>query len=369
MKHAKLSPSASSRWMTCPGSVHLEPDIKGGDSSIYAEKGTAMHTVSDLCLTKGLEPNWFVGKTINGHIITHEMAELVQVYVNYIQALNGQKFYEEKVTIAEVINDCWGTADAIVIDGSLMRVIDLKTGSGVRVEAEGNTQLLCYALGAYLKYSLVYDIDSIMMTIVQPPMNSIDSWTVELKELLAFAEELKRSYAAIQNEPNKFVASEKACKWCRAKAKCPEMNRLANEAAAIDFKTKPVGMDLIEEWLPKLSVLSAFVEAVEAKAKDILLTGGLIPGWKVVEGRKTRSWQDIPKTELWLKKQGYDQIYTKSVLLSVAQMEIALKAESLDMTALIKVDVGQPTIAPEKDKRSSVDKTQSAKKDFAKSSK
>ena len=59
MKHAKLSPSASSRWMTCPGSVHLEPDIKGGDSSIYAEKGTAMHTVSDLCLTKGLEPNWF----------------------------------------------------------------------------------------------------------------------------------------------------------------------------------------------------------------------------------------------------------------------------------------------------------------------
>jgi hypothetical protein len=50
-------------------------------------------------------------------------------------------------------------------------------------------------------------------------------------------------------------------------------------------------------------------------------------------------------------------------------MEIALKAESLDMTALIKVDVGQPTIAPEKDKRSSVDKTQSAKKDFAKSSK
>jgi hypothetical protein len=70
-----------------------------------------------------------------------------------------------------------------------------------------------------------------------------------------------------------------------------------------------------------------------------------------------------------LKKQGYDQIYTKSVLLSVAQMEIALKAESLDMTALIKVDVGQPTIAPEKDKRSSVDKSQSAKKDFAKSSK
>lgn len=363
MKHAKLSPSASSRWMTCPGSVHLEPDIKGGDSSIYAEKGTAMHEVSDLCLTKDVKPTMFIGKTINGHIITHEMAELVQVYVHYIQALNGDKYYEEKVTLAEVINDCWGTADAIVIDGSLMRVIDLKTGGGVRVEAEGNTQLLCYALGAYLKYSSVYDIDMIMMTIVQPPMNSIDSWVIELKELLAFAEELKRSYAAIQNEPNKFVASDKACKWCRAKAKCPEMKRLANDAAAIDFKD--MSLDSIEEWMPKLSLLQAFIDAVEAKAKDTMLGGGQVKGWKVVEGRKSRDWLDKPLAELWFKQQGYDNIYTKPELLSVAQMEKAMKSESLNMDDLIKISYGSPTIAPEKDKRSSVDKGQSAKKDFA----
>lgn len=363
MAHAKLSPSASSRWMTCPGSVHLAPDVKGGSSSIYAEKGTAMHTVSDDCLTKRLEPKSFIGKTVNGHIIVQDMVEIVQVYVNYIRSLKGHKFYEEKVTLAEVINDCWGTADAIIIEGSLMRVIDLKTGGGVRVEAEGNTQLLCYALGAYLKYAPAYDINTMTLTIVQPPMGNIDSWTISLEELLAFAEALKLSYAAIQNEPNKFVASDKACKWCHAKTQCPEMKRLANEAAAIDFKVMDV--DTVEEWLPKLPLLNAFIEAVEAKAKDTLLTGGSIPGWKVVEGRKTRGWTDIPKTELWLKQQGYDQIYTKSVLLSVAQMEIALKGESLDMTPLITIGTGQPTIAPEKDKRSSVDKNLSAKKDFS----
>ncbi len=363
MKHAKLSPSASSRWMTCPGSVHLEPDVKGGGSSVYAEKGTAMHEVSELCLTKNLKPTTFVGKTVNGHIVTHEMAELVQVYVHYMQALNGDKYYEEKVTLAEVINDCWGTADAIVVDGSLMRVIDLKTGGGVRVEAEGNTQLLCYALGAYLKYSPVYDIDNIAMTIVQPPMNSIDSWTIELNELLAFAEELKRSYAAIQNEPNKFVASEKACKWCHARAKCPEMKRLANEAAAVDFKD--ISLDSIEEWMPKLSLLQSFIDAVEAKAKDTLLAGGQIKGWKVVEGRKTRDWLDKSKAELWFKQQGYDNIYTESELLSVAQMEKKMKSESLDFTNFIKVSNGNPTIVPEKDKRGSIDKSQSAKKDFA----
>lgn len=363
MAHAKLSPSASSRWMTCPGSVHLAPDIKGGSSSVYAEKGTAMHEVSENCLTKDLEPKSFIGKTVNKHIVTQDMVEIVQVYVNYIQSLNGHKFYEEKVTLAEVINDCWGTADGVVIDGSLMRVIDLKTGGGVRVEAEGNSQLLCYALGAYLKYAPVYDISTMTLTIVQPPMGSIDSWTISLEELLAFAEALKLSYAAIQNEPNKFVASDKACKWCHAKTQCPEMKRLANEAAVIDFKV--MGMDAVEEWLPKLPMLNAFIEAVEAKAKDTLLTGGSIPGWKVVEGRKTRSWADVPTTELWLKQQGYDQIYTKPVLLSVAQMEIALKGESLDMKPLIAVSIGQPTIAPEKDKRSAIDKNLSAKRDFA----
>jgi hypothetical protein len=353
--------------MTCPGSVHLAPDFKGGDSSIYAEKGTAMHTVSDDCLTKGLEPKSFIGKTVNKHIITQDMVEIVQVYVNYIQSLNGQKFYEEKVTLAEVINDCWGTADAIIIEGTLMQVIDLKTGGGIRVESEGNTQLLCYALGAYLKYSPAYDISDLALTIVQPPMGNIDTWTINVEELLAFAEALKLAYAAIQNEPNKFVASDKACKWCHAKAQCPEMKRLANEAAMIDFKD--MGLDTVEEWLPKLKMLGLFIEAVEAKAKDTLLTGGLIPGWKVVEGRKTRGWTDPTQTELWLKQQGYDQIYTKQALLSVAQMEIALKGESLDMTPLITIGIGQPTIAPEKDRRASVDKDQSAKKDFEKNAK
>mgnify|MGYP001413437033 CR=1 FL=1 len=101
----------------------------------------------------------------------------------------------------------------IVINGSTMQVIDLKTGGGVRVDAKDNTQLLCYALGAYLKYGIVYDVDMITMTIVQPPMNSIDSWTVSLEELMSFARELKLAYAAIQNEPTKFVTNEKACQF------------------------------------------------------------------------------------------------------------------------------------------------------------
>ena len=362
MAHAKLSPSASSRWMTCPGSVHLEPDIQGGKSSVYAEKGTAMHEVSEQCLTKSLEPKSFLGKTVNNHLITQDMVDMVQIYVNYMLALDGHKFYEEKVTLVEVINDCWGTADGIVIHNTNMRVIDLKTGAGVRVEADYNTQLMCYALGAYLKYSPAFDIETITMTIVQPPMASIEHWTINLEDLLAFANELKRSYAAIQNEPNKFVMSDKACKWCPVVNKCPEMKRLANEAASTDFAG--LQTDHIEEWMPKLGLLKAFIDAVESKAKDTLLNGGQIKGWKVVEGRRSRSWINESVAEQWLKDQGCKNIYTPVSLLSVAQMEKALKDQDINFEELVEVSRGSPTIAPEKDKRASVDKNQSAKKDF-----
>ena len=41
MKHAKLSPSSSHRWIACPGSVLLESKIDEEPSSEYAEYGTA----------------------------------------------------------------------------------------------------------------------------------------------------------------------------------------------------------------------------------------------------------------------------------------------------------------------------------------
>jgi hypothetical protein len=349
--------------MSCPGSVHLEPDIKNEGSSVYAERGTAMHEVSEQCLINNVEPNSYIGKTVNKHKVTLDMVECVQVYVNYIRSLEGKKFYEEKVTLAEVINDCWGTADAVVITGKSIRVIDLKTGGGVKVDAENNTQLLCYALGAYLKYSVAYDIEEVTMTIVQPPLHNIDSWTISLDDLLVFAESLRNAYAAIQNTPNVFSASDKACKWCHAKAQCPELKRIANGAAGLDFNS--LQQDSIEFWLTKLPMLSAFINAVELKAKAIMFDGGEIKGWKVVEGRRSRAWTDTDQTELWLKQQGYDQIYTKVALLSPAQMELALKNEHIDLSSQITISVGSPTIAQEKDSRSKVDRTHSAKKDFA----
>lgn len=344
--------------------MHLSADLPEEPSSKYAARGTAIHSLAETALQDGLEPSDYLGASFNGIEADQEMAEIASVYVNWVREAQGKKMFETRLTLEEVIPDCFGTADALIMRPGHLTMADLKTGSGVKVDAEGNTQLLCYALGAFLKYDWVYDFQTITIVIIQPPLNHIDVWTITRDDLMQFRTQLREAHDRIINQPDTFVLSEKGCQWCRAKSKCPEQQRLAAEAAATDFKSLTV--DSIAYWLEKLPHLKSFVEAVENDAKERLLQGEQIEGWKVVEGRRSRSWKDEKEVESYLKEKGFaERIYSKPKLLTVAQMETALKKESVDLEKFIEVSKGNPTLAHADDRRSSVDKASQAAKDFA----
>jgi len=362
MAHAKLSPSGSARWMTCPGSVHLTADLPQEASSKYAAKGTAIHELSEKVLKGAMQPNDLLGKLVHGHIVDQDMCDISQVYVNWINEAVGVKFLESKVSLEGVIPDCYGTVDSVIMRPNHLTIVDLKTGY-VAVEAKDNTQLLCYALGAYLKYDWAYDFESITMVIIQPPLEVIDAWTITVPELMQFKGELERAYTAIQSSPNLFVTSDKACKWCRAKSSCPALRNMADEAAESDFAS--LKTDDMAYWLDRLELIRGFADAVENNVKEKMLQGASFDGWKVVQGRKTRGWNDEAEAEAYFKSQGYDDIYSPIKLLSVAQMEKAMVKESIDYSELVDITIGNPTIAKEKDKRKSVNKFDQASLDFA----
>ena len=164
--HAVLSASGSDRWMNCPGSIRLEALAPPESESPYAAWGTQGHEYAEQVLRKQ--------KTVAE--LPEEFQEVVQKYVDYVLALGGTLFIEHRFDLSWLHPNMFGTCDAIVIVGNVMHVVDLKTGQGVKVDAENNTQLLYYALGAYHDYGYLWDIKTIKLHIVQPRIYHYDSW-------------------------------------------------------------------------------------------------------------------------------------------------------------------------------------------------
>lgn len=363
--HAKLSPSGSARWLTCPGSVHLEASLPREEkSSPYAARGTAIHEVSERHLKHNIPLSDFLGEVFEGHTIQPEDLEIAQTYVAFAHDTVGTKFYEVRVSLEAAIPDCFGTVDLLAMRPAHLIVGDLKTGSGVQVFAEENTQLMLYALGAYFKFNWIYDFEKVTLAIIQPPLNHLDVWETTVERLLQFKDEVVAAYKRIQDEPNTFVMSDKACRWCRAIAHCPEQQARGRRIAMTDFEAMRAAE--LAEYVEMIPQLKAFIEAVEDQAKTYILDGVEVPGFKVVEGRKTRVWVDEEKVvEYFTEKEMPGVLYDEPKLRSVAQLEKALKGTGVEFNHLVTTKAGSPTLAPEKDKRPGLTPGSRAAKDFA----
>jgi hypothetical protein len=75
-EHAKLSPSAYARWSVCHLSIDMD-DTLPDTTSVYADRGTALHAEAEAHLRKGTNTDPLGG----------EDAEIVQTYIDYIRSL------------------------------------------------------------------------------------------------------------------------------------------------------------------------------------------------------------------------------------------------------------------------------------------
>lgn len=226
MSHAKFSPSQSKTWLRCalyPSMASMFPNISGP----AAEKGTALHEAAETCLKNGgLLPDdkedretitdyvWLVGKTL-------------------ADSDGGVLLIEEKV---EIFEDCWGTADAAIVERFKLHVFDFKSGKSP-IHAFENTQLILYALGLIKKHQLGPDINADLW-IVQPNKSSgktKDVWHTSVEELLEWEPKFVKAITrAKKSDPPAIVG--KHCWFCPGKMHCAEY-RLSLGAAkdSLDF--------------------------------------------------------------------------------------------------------------------------------------
>lgn len=305
--------------------------------------------------------------------------EAVQKYIDDIRyyAEGGDLYIEQKLSYAKYVKNGWGTSDAVIIQGDELQVHDLKFGRGHRVDADNNTQLMLYAVGAYLAFSLIHEIRFVRLVIHQPRLKHLSEWDLSVEDLLAFAERAAEAALATEDPNAPRTPSEEACRWCKAKAFCEDLAAhvgrtvIADFEDISDFKGPVTTVDLeqitpaqIGAILPDIELIEGWLKAVRARAVDALSSGQKIPGWKLVAGRMgDRKWSNETQAlQCLLKKWRYkktDLVISKTK--SPTQIEKFLKSKKTDQFEKLKSYItqtpGKSALAPESDPRPSLAET------------
>ena len=382
-------------------------------------EGTAAHALAELVLNGNIpDANDMLGEKIfweeRGEkvswTVNADMVEYIQGYVDTVRRraeefamlpdVKGVTIHvEEKVDFSAVIGiaDQFGTADILIEvefeDGSVMlSVEDLKYGMGVKVDAEGNEQLMTYGAGAMSTFELIgCDVTKVILAIHQVRLRHLSEFEYSAQQIRDFGVTLstQANVAEIQREryrsgtpAGKLVlkAGEKQCRFCKAKGFCPTIR---NEVVDTTYNTTtPVTLadfdDLTEEdmsspkmdgeenreWLgacmDKIAMIEGWCSAIRARVFTELEAGEKVKGYKLVEGKRgNRAWRDKEEAEEALKSMRVkqDDMYDRK-LISPTKAEKLLKGSTRKWNRAQKLIVradGKPSVAPESDKRPALD--------------
>lgn len=393
--HALLSPSSSARWINCPPSARLTeqfPDTGGTD----ADKGTLAHAIAELKARKYfLEPmssrtyNSRLKKLREDPLYEKDMDAATDIYLDYLKNLamgfgKDAPFValENRVGYQKYAPDGFGRADCIMIGGGRLCVCDYKNGSGVPVDAEHNSQMMLYALGALETYNMIYgdSIQDIHLAIIQPNAGGVKEWGLTRKELEEWGETVVKPAAALAWEGKGDFCPGPWCEkyFCPAKGQCTARARKLLEDKPPDKITlnAPVLPDtalLNEAEMGSLLTwgkqLEAFLKNLKDCAEKLLLSGTAVPGWKLVAGRTSRAWMGGHDAAFaQLKERGVDEaLLWERTPATPPKLEKALGKKVFTEAAagLVETKPGAPTMAPESDKRAAYEPAKAAFQEVA----
>ncbi len=128
---------------------------------------------------------------------------------------------EERLDFSHIVPDGFGMGDALILSPERLHIFDYKNGRGVFVEADHNTQMMLYALGAVHMYDADYHFKRVLMTIVQPNLNNIKTFEMTIEELLKWGEDIKPLAKMAYEGAGERVPGD-WCMFCKAKRDCLE---------------------------------------------------------------------------------------------------------------------------------------------------
>ena len=315
--HSPLGGSVAHRFMACPGSITLGAGADR-ESSIHADTGTVAHELAAVCLKSERDAWEFIGRVVETEYsitVDKDMADAVQVYLDYIREKHGEHehaFIEELFCLPDLHPDFAGTADFVAVADGSVHIIDYKHGVGNVVEARNNPQLMYYAAGTLEQLSMWSETKLVYMTIVQPrashAFGPIRHWVVSVEKLHTwlFEELLPAMYAT------SYDHSTNAGAWCTF---CPCLVRQCPALASVDTELEELMAIPLNELTPEqigrileLGVIfkkqhAAVQKAALAKAEK----GVAIPGYKLARKHGYRVWRDGAPVEEEFGSEAYNR--------------------------------------------------------------
>ncbi|EAG4303096.1 DUF2800 domain-containing protein [Listeria monocytogenes] len=384
--HAKLSASGSSRWLNCTPSIALEakfPEQKNG--GVFAQEGTLAHSFAELLLQKfngdvakaeyarklnRLKKNSLYDASMIDHVEVYTTIVIEKFQEAHAADKNAVLSIEQQLDYSEYARGGFGTGDAVIVGNGVVEIIDLKYGKGVPVSAKENSQLMLYGLGAYNAFELDYDLHTVRMTIVQPRLDDVTEFEMEVSDLLDWAENVVKPAALLADAGKGELNPGLWCKFCRARSICKARAEANLALTSYDFKDpRLLQPSEIAKVLGQVAELKSWVEDVKSFAlKEAESRGIEFPGWKLVEGRSNRRYADAEMVQAMMELEGYseEELLSKK-LISLTDMEklIGKKQVSAILGDLIEKPAGKPTLVVETDKRQAVKLKSDATDDFA----
>ncbi len=363
-KHAYLSASASHRWLACPPSAKLCASIPD-QASEYAQQGTDCHELCAYLVEKAL------GRDVSdpSESLTYydaEMQNCAEEYRNYVLeqieaakefCKDPQVMIEQRLDFSRWVENGFGTGDCVIVADEVLQIIDYKHGLGVLVSAGddehgGNSQMMCYALGALEVFGDIYDINQIKMTIFQPRRENISTYTISRDNLLKWADEVLAPTAQLAYVGEGEFKAGDHCTFCKVKATCRKRAEYNLELAKYDFEM-PATLDDTEiaAILEKVDEMISWGNDIKEYALQQAQSGVHFEGWKVVEGRSNRKYTDETAVATAVADAGFDPYEKK--LLGVTAMSTLLGKKKFEelLGGLIYKPPGKPALVPESDKR------------------
>lgn len=381
--HALLGASSAHRWLICPPIARLEEQFKDRGSS-FAEEGTAAHELAELALAKRFKlmatrsvntklkkfrsENSYYDQSMEDYVEAY--CDLVEERINHYQ--DAVIELEQKVDFTKWVPEGFGTSDVVVLADNTIEIIDLKYGKGVPVDAYLNPQLMLYALGAVDKYDIIYEFETVRMTIVQPRLDNVSTFEIDKEELLYWADNYVAPRAAQAWEgTGEWTITDDVVKFSKVRAQLRlRAERNFSLVDKYELKESPLlTNEEIAEILDRAPEIKKWLDHVEQYALNKALTEGEeFPGWKVVAGRSNRKISDEESLLFLLEAEGFedDEILKPRALQAIGQLEKVVgkkRFAELASDFIVKPE-GKPVLVTEKDKRPALNSMENVLNDF-----